>query len=756
MGAHHTATGNGSVAGDRGRRPSPGRSDHDVVRAVALAANTAASLHEALTAAATAVCDATGWPACVVWEATSEGTALAPTVVTADGETAIALRRLEVLEPVDADGLGVVATMFRADAAAVMYRLDDDDGPAGAIAREAGLHMGAAFAVTAHGHVAAVLEFLAPDGAEPSPPLVAALDTVVRQLSFVAQRHVGHVDDTAAGPGLAEAFTHATDGFVGLDAEGHVQAWNRQAQLLFGWTPDHVIGRADALAWLTPTSLVGAGGDCPLARLARDTDDESRTVRLTLRHRHGTEVPVWATAWTPRRGELATAMLLRPVADGEVAWQHPDDGATTAGTDPITGAATQPAFLRRLSRLLADHTGTVVVAMVDIDRLADVNRRLGLATGDATLAAAARRLEAFASAAGRVGRCGGDELAVALTHVGADETDLRHLGWRLIELFEAPLEGVDPALTVGVSVGLATTDDLADPSAGALLSGAHVALRRAKQRGARRVGRYDLATDRDALDQDRLNADLRPAIETGELELHYQPQVDVRTGRITAVEALVRWRHADFGLVGPDRFIPEAERAGLIRQLGRQVLDLALADLQTWRRQGHTISALAVNLSAAQLDQPDFHQVVLDLVAQHDLATTDLVLEITETALSQDVDHAMGQLTTLRTAGVRIAIDDFGCGYSTLRRVHDHPFDEVKLDRAFITDVSSIDQPVPVLEAAVAMAHGMGMQVVIEGVETQPQLAAAIRAGCDKAQGFLIARPVPPARISQMLEHPDG
>lgn len=726
----------------------------DVVRTVALAANTAATLHEALTAAATAVCDATGWPACVVWQ-TTDGQHLAPTVVARDGATEVALTGLGDLEPVTADGLGVAASMFRADAAAVIYQVDDQGGPVEAIARGAGLRTGATFAVTADGHVAAVLEFLTPEDVVPSRALVADLDTVVRQLSYVARREPQRGEVRGPGDlGLSRSFERSTDAFIALDADGHVQAWNRQAQLLFGWTLDQVRGRADALGWLTPPVLTSTPGSCPLTRLAVDADEAGRTVRLTLRHRYGTEVPVWATAWAPRGSGLATALLLRPITADDDSWQGP--GAASGGRDPVTGLATRPVFLERLAGLLTG-TATVVLAVVDIDRLSDVNRRYSPATGDAALAAVARRLSTFAGTAGRVSRWGDDEIALALTHVDSSEAGLRRLGWELIELFEAPLENIDPPLTVGVSVGLATSRDLGEDAvtAPALGDAAQRAVDAARERGARRVGRYDPARDRPVPDQDQINADLRGAIEDDQLELLYQPQVDLRSGRITAVEALVRWRHPELGLLTPGRFIPEAERAGLIRQLGHHVLRHALADLARWRARGHQIAAVAVNISAAQLDEPDFPDAIAGLLADHGLVPGDLTLEVTETALAQDTGYAMGQLAALRVSGIRVAIDDFGCGYSTLSRVHAHPFDEVKLDRAFVADVRTFDQPIPVLDAAVAMAHGLGMQVVIEGVETQPQMAAAMRAGCDKAQGYLIAHPVGADDLGDQLDDQD-
>ena len=252
---------------------------------------------------------------------------------------------------------------------------------------------------------------------------------------------------------------------------------------------------------------------------------------------------------------------------------------------------------------------------------------------------------------------------------------------------------------------------------------------------------------RDGPDRDRLEllTQLREGLER-DLVLHYQPKVELSSGRVTGVEALVRWQHPERGLLGPDRFIDLAEAAGLMGRLTRVVLEQALTQVSRWRADGLHLH-VAVNTSPWNLADPLFPDVVTDLLARYDLPPEALTLEVTETSLMQDQQQAVHALTRLRAAGVAIAVDDYGTGYSSLAYLTDLPVDELKLDRRFAATVTTDPRTVAVVASTVHLAHALGLTVVMEGVEDEQTLAALVREGCDQAQGYHLGRPVPAAQL---------
>jgi diguanylate cyclase (GGDEF)-like protein len=412
--------------------------------------------------------------------------------------------------------------------------------------------------------------------------------------------------------------------------------------------------------------------------------------------------------------------------------------------DPLTGLPNRRHFLRLLRARLAAEPATAV-AMLDLVGFTDVNEALGHDTGDLLLAEVGRRLVASLGQ-GSVARLGNDEFAVVLPRgTGADDASARvaELAAATSGSFAVRDLTVDVRISAGVALGPEHGEDAAT-----LLQHADTALYTAKQLH-RDVEVYDVATDR-AGQRVRMTGHLRDAIAAGDLEVHYQPKVDPRTGRATGAEALVRWTHPEHGAVSPEEFIPLAEHTGLIRALTTQVLDVALAACAGWRRDGHELG-VAVNLSTRSLGDTELPQQVERALRRAGLPPGALTLEITETAVMQDLGRSVAVLERLRALGVRLSVDDFGTGQASLAYLKRLPVHEMKIDRSFVMSMTEDAGDAAIVRASVELGHALGLSVVAEGVEDLATLAVLAELRCDRAQGYLISRPCGPAEFRTWL-----
>ncbi|MGD0432281.1 MAG: EAL domain-containing protein, partial [Acetobacteraceae bacterium] len=395
------------------------------------------------------------------------------------------------------------------------------------------------------------------------------------------------------------------------------------------------------------------------------------------------------------------------------------------------------AFARR-GHLLALHC-------LDLDQFKAVNDTLGHPIGDGLLRAVAQRLRDGLRETDTVARLGGDEFAIVQTAIQSP-IDATGLAGRLIDLINAPFEIDGHQIVVGTSIGivLAPQDGV---DADQLLKCADLALYRAKGDGR---GVYRLfQTEMDEAMQARrvLELDLRQALQAGQLELFYQPQIDVRARRVAGCEALLRWRHPSKGLIPPDRFIPLAEETGLIVPIGEWVLRQACAAAAEWPGE----LKVAVNLSAVQFKSRNLVDAVVLALREAGLPASRLELEITETVMLRDTDATLATLHELRVLGVHIAMDDFGTGYSSMSYLRRFPFDRIKIDQSFIRELGKQKDCAAIVRAAISLGHDLGMEVTAEGVETRQQLDTLERAGCTEIQGYLFSRPVPASRLIDLL-----
>jgi diguanylate cyclase (GGDEF)-like protein len=415
--------------------------------------------------------------------------------------------------------------------------------------------------------------------------------------------------------------------------------------------------------------------------------------------------------------------------------------------DPLTHLPNRPHFEERLQQAFAhvEHAraqgadgGRMAVLFIDLDGFTPVNDALGHAVGDLVLQAVAERLRACVRAADTVARIGGDEfvLLMACDDARADPVAAAR---RIVEAVGAPIPTAGRMVQVSCSVGIATWPEHGPPER--LVARADAAMYEAKRAGGSTWASYEAHMDGAPAQMLGLQNDLRAAIERRELELHYQPKVDGRTGRLHGVEALLRWKHPVHGAVGPAVFIPLAERYGLIGRLGDWVLEEACRQIEAWAADGLHMN-VAINLSVHQLREEDLVERVQRALQRHRVDAGQLLCEITESVAMGDVQATQAAFSGLARIGVLLSIDDFGTGYSSLSYLRRLPARQLKIDRSFVSDLEASSDARAIVSAVVHLAHDLGLAVVAEGVETEGQRAVLAALECDQLQGYLFARPM--------------
>ena len=457
-----------------------------------------------------------------------------------------------------------------------------------------------------------------------------------------------------------------------------------------------------------------------------------------------------ANTWAPVSTlavALAGVTLLAAAVRSQVAFRllarMADLRRLTAATDELTGLPNRRAlYAEGASRLAEPQRRRQALLIMDLDKFKEVNDSLGHHAGDQLLVQVGARLREHLRGADMLARLGGDEFAVLLDDAGHDEAT--EVAVKLRAAVEKPFALEDVALHSSVSIGMALfPDDGADLST--LLSKADIAMYKAK---TSLQGHHVYCSADDADDITRLQTvqELRTALSTDQLVVHYQPKIDLDTGDVHAVEALVRWEHPTRGLLYPDAFLHLVEESGLMPTLTRVVLARALDQAAAWDAQGQPLT-VAVNLSASSLVDHDLPRQVASMLAARGVPPHALQLEITEEFLMADRDRARSILTRLRNNGIQISVDDYGTGYSSLSYLRDLPVDELKLDQSFIFPMADDARAAALVASTIALAHSLGLRMVAEGVETEVAYAELAHLGCDQAQGYFMSRPVPAAEL---------
>ncbi len=447
---------------------------------------------------------------------------------------------------------------------------------------------------------------------------------------------------------------------------------------------------------------------------------------------------------TPLAGKLVREISERKSAEQRL--------GHLAHHDVLTGLPNRILFNDRLSQALIEatrHEHLAAVLFLDLDRFKTINDTLGHETGNQLLKAVAGRLSDCLRAGDTVARLGGDEFAMILP----DITHIDHVS-RIAEKIQTSfgrpfhIGGRDLFITASIGITLYPFDD---NNIDGLLKNADIAMYRAKEQGRNNYQYYTAEMNAQALERLTMENHLRHALERGELLLHYQPQIDLASGEICGVEAMLRWQHPQWGLVGPDQFISLAEETGLIVPIGEWVLGTACAQNRAWRAAGLKPVSIAVNLSPRQFTQQDFPGSVRRLLADSGLETACLELELTENIMMQHVETTTGALQELSALGVRFSIDDFGTGYSSLSYLKRLPIHAIKIGPSFMRDVTTSAADAALVAAIIALAHSINIKVVAEGVETKEQLVFLRAHRCDTMQGFYFSKAVPAAEFAELL-----
>jgi len=418
--------------------------------------------------------------------------------------------------------------------------------------------------------------------------------------------------------------------------------------------------------------------------------------------------------------------------------------------DGLTGVANRVLLNDRIEQALRAghrHGEAVGLLLLDLNRFKEINDTLGHHKGDILLQHVAARLSGAVRDYDTVARLGGDEFAVLLPRVGSAEHAME-VAHRVLNALQCPADLDGIVVDVSGSIGLAVYPTHS-VNAETLLQHADVAMYVAK-RGHLGVAMYDPAADHHSVEQLGLIGELRRAIDEGELVLHFQPKLDVRTGVVCGAEALVRWQHPTRGLVPPNDFIPKAEQSDLIHPLTEYVMHAALRQHREWLADGMRVP-VAVNIATRCLLDPDFPARVRDLLAEHEVSADQLTLEITESALIADPVAGAAVLGRLRDLGVRLSIDDFGTGYSSMAYLQSMPLHEIKIDRRFVASLATSSGDEAIVRAILDLARGLDLEVVAEGVEDEDTRASLAAIGCELAQGYHFCRPAPAADLTGWL-----
>ena len=580
----------------------------------------------------------------------------------------------------------------------------------------------------------------------------AAANVATWRLNEEMRRRMDHahnrVEDTSKRFQLA--FESGVSGMALVAPDGSFLQVNRALCEITGYPEDELLDLS--FQQITHPDDLAADVAHQKALLAGRIDIYEREKRYVHKDGHDVWIRLGVTPVRDESGEVD--YLIAQTHDISSRKQFESELAHRSMHDPLTDLPNRALLFDRLGHALARlrrQPGEIAVLFVDLDRFKLVNDGMGHGVGDAVLLDVSARLSAAARSGDTVARLGGDEFTILCEDAGEEEAQL--VARRVLEAFVRPFSHDGSDFYLSASVGIRVSDaGSADPDT--LVRDADAALYAAKQRGRGRFEMFDPEAAKLVSDPFATEQALRRALDDGELCLHYQPEVDLKSGRIIALEALVRWEHPTRGLVPPGEFIPVAEESGLIVPIGEWVLSEACRQLVAWQAEGTAAPGIrvAVNISARQLSRPELPGSVAAVLAETKLDPRCLCLEITETAIVEDPEVALVNLEALKLQGVSIALDDFGVGFSSLSQIRElPPLDVLKIDRSFIAGLGQNVSDGAVINAVLGMADHLGLTVVAEGIETKDQLELLNGLNCAVGQGFYLARPQPSLEAGRLL-----
>lgn len=546
---------------------------------------------------------------------------------------------------------------------------------------------------------------------------------------------------------LAAVFERSGEAIMITDADNNIVATNGAFHKLTGYALEEVRGKNPRVLASDKT------GEQTYQRM----QDELTRIgfwqgELWDRSKDGHVYPKWSSITAVRNEQNEVINYIFSFSDITEYKAAQDRIRYLAHHDPLTDLPNRFTLIERLEQAISSarrNIEKVAVMFIDLDHFKNINDTLGHDIGDKLLVQVAQRLQSCVRNSDIVARLGGDEFVVAMAEIEDVET-VFHVVDKILHNLGLPyaLDGHD--LRSSPSIGVAFFPEDGD-SVEEVMKNADVAMYHAKSRGRNNYQFFEDAMNAASLERMELENDLRMAVEREEFLLHYQPQVNVATGQVVGVEALVRWRHPTKGLISPVTFIPIAEEAGLIQPLGEWVMRTACRQLRLWSEQGMTEMQMCVNLSARQFHRTYLPRMVASIVVKEDIDPALLELEITESVAMGNPQETVDTMQMLRGIGVKLAIDDFGTGYSSLSYLKQFPINRLKLDRSFVKDIETDPNDAAICAATIALAHNLGLDVVAEGVETEKQHDYLKLLNCDKIQGYYFCRPMPAAEVQAYI-----
>ena len=541
-----------------------------------------------------------------------------------------------------------------------------------------------------------------------------------------------------------QAVVHASPlAIIVIDPDGMVQMWNPAAERIFGWSKEETLGHSLPIIPDDRKNEFVANREALV--------QGKRFVNTELRHQRkdGALIDTSVSTALLRNGEGGISGIMAFIADVTEQKRSEETISRMIYYDTLTDLPNRTFLRVRLQQaiLAASYENqSAGLLLLNLDQFKEINNVLGPSRGDALLQQIGPRLRTVLKDSDLVARLGGDEFAVLLS-----ETDREHaarVADEILKVLEKPflVEAIPNVIEASIGIAL-SPEHGGNPDS--LIQRADIAMYVAKERKSGYTV-YSSEIDKYSPRRLALLGEFRDAMETNQLYLVYQPKIDLKTGRVTGVEALARWQHPKYGLIPPDQFIPIAELSGLMKPFTQWGAKIALDQCKTWHQEGRALN-MAINLSVRNLEDDQFPDQIAGLLETCGVSPSHLELEIIESALMVDPRRAMEILKRLSNMGIRLSIDDFGTGYSSLGYLKRLPVNQLKIDKSFVMEMATSEEDAIIVRSTIELSHNLGLQVVAEGVETQEVLTRLIALGCDEAQGYFISRPIPVSDFNRWL-----
>ena len=546
---------------------------------------------------------------------------------------------------------------------------------------------------------------------------------------------------------FAQVFENSGEAILITDAERHIVAINPAFTQITGYTREEVINKNP--------KLLSSGRQTPefYRDMWKSINETGRWHgEIWNRRKDGEIFPEWLSIGTVRDEKGVVINYISIFTDITHRKESERHIQFLAHYDSLTRLPNRVLFGDRVQQALASSRRTgkrVALLFLDLDRFKSINDSLGHLAGDQLLQSVATHLKACVREMDTICRQGGDEFMILLTEIDRAE-DAAHVAQKIVAAMSEPHLVGNSSLIVTFSIGISLYPDDA-PDSPAMIKNADAAMYHAKEKGRNNFQFFTPDMNAEAADRLELESDLRKAVQQGEFVLHYQPQMDNDSGNIVGMEALIRWRHPERGLVPPAKFIPIAEDCGLIGQMGEWVLHTACVQNRLWQENGLPKVPVAVNISAMQFHQKNFRETVARVLQESGLESCYLELEITESITVKEIEKTVHLLNEFKQMGVLISIDDFGTGYSSLSYLKRFPIDKLKIDQSFVRDIGTDADDASIVQTIISMGHGLRLKVIAEGVETSEQLAFLKERGCDETQGYYFSKPLPSAEFEKYV-----